>query len=108
MLVWSFLKQDSKKNFSGPEKFFFESGFKARYFEGLLVADWKAWVLQHSNVNWAPKNMLFWSFLKQDSKKNFSGPEKFFFESGFLANCMIGCSCVEYAIIRGLIYKFLI
>ena len=53
MLFWSFLKPDSKKNFLGPEKFFLKKNFsgpkkfffwpyKPRYFEGLLVADWKA------------------------------------------------------------------
>ena len=77
------LKPDSKKNFSGPEKFFFESCFRKlqnNMFLGaqLILLCWRTQAFQS-----ATSNPSKYRALKPDSKKNFSGPEKFFFESCF-------------------------
>ena len=73
------LKPDSKKNFSGPEKFFFESCFRKlqnNVFLGaqLILLCWRTQAFQS-----ATSNPSKYRALKPDSKKNFSGPEKFFF-----------------------------
>ena len=77
------LKAGFKKKLFGPRKVFFESCFRKlqnNVFLGaqLILLCWRTQAFQS-----ATSNPSKYRALKPESKKNFSGPEKFFFESCF-------------------------